>query len=122
MSDPFGAMVHEVVADRGWPIGYCRFAVGILIVLPTDSVHVFLNLHRHLSIMSNQTRPIVFMDINIGETPAGRIKMELFSDVVPKCVPLALFRGISCAECIFNPIIGQQRISDSCVLENIGMR
>ncbi|KAF8530019.1 cyclophilin-like domain-containing protein [Hysterangium stoloniferum] len=26
-------------------------------------------------------RPIVFMDINIGETPAGRIKMELFSDI-----------------------------------------
>lgn len=34
--------------------------------------------------MSSTTRPIVFMDINIGETPAGRIKMELFSDVVPK--------------------------------------
>lgn len=26
------------------------------------------------------------MDIKIGETPAGRIKMELFSDIVPKCV------------------------------------
>lgn len=26
------------------------------------------------------------MDVNIGETPAGRLKMELFSDVVPKCV------------------------------------
>ena len=26
------------------------------------------------------------MDINIGETPAGRLKMELFSDVVPKYV------------------------------------
>jgi len=24
------------------------------------------------------------MDINIGETPAGRMKMELFSDIVPK--------------------------------------
>ncbi|KAG6333513.1 hypothetical protein ID866_5576 [Astraeus odoratus] len=34
--------------------------------------------------MSSTTRPIVFMDIQIGETPAGRIKMELFSDVVPK--------------------------------------
>ncbi|VDB98157.1 unnamed protein product [Peniophora sp. CBMAI 1063] len=33
--------------------------------------------------MSTQ-RPIVFMDINIGETPAGRLKMELFSDIVPK--------------------------------------
>jgi len=38
-------------------------------------------------IMSSTTRPIVFMDINIGETPAGRIKMELFSDVVPKFAP-----------------------------------
>ncbi|KZO99516.1 hypothetical protein CALVIDRAFT_544514 [Calocera viscosa TUFC12733] len=29
-------------------------------------------------------RPIVFFDIQIGETPAGRIKMELFSDIVPR--------------------------------------
>ncbi|KAJ4476597.1 cyclophilin-like domain-containing protein [Lentinula aciculospora] len=34
--------------------------------------------------MSSTTRPIVFMDINIGETPAGRLKMELFSDIAPK--------------------------------------
>ncbi|KAF9021489.1 putative peptidyl-prolyl cis-trans isomerase [Hymenopellis radicata] len=34
--------------------------------------------------MTSTTRPIVFMDINIGETPAGRMKMELFSDLVPK--------------------------------------
>ncbi|EJD00285.1 uncharacterized protein FOMMEDRAFT_22124 [Fomitiporia mediterranea MF3/22] len=33
---------------------------------------------------TTQQRPIVFFDINIGETPAGRMKMELFSDVVPK--------------------------------------
>ena len=33
---------------------------------------------------SNSVRPVVFMDINIGETPAGRLKMELFSDIVPK--------------------------------------
>ena len=26
------------------------------------------------------------MDINIGETPAGRLKMELFSDIVPRYV------------------------------------
>lgn len=35
---------------------------------------------------SPPTRPVVFMDINIGETPAGRLKMELFSDIVPKSV------------------------------------
>ncbi|GJJ14198.1 Peptidyl-prolyl cis-trans isomerase H [Clathrus columnatus] len=34
--------------------------------------------------MAPTTRPIVFFDINIGETPAGRIKMELYSDIVPK--------------------------------------
>jgi len=36
-------------------------------------------------------RPIVFMDIQIGETPAGRMKFELFSDIVPRysCVSLS---------------------------------
>lgn len=29
-------------------------------------------------------RPKVFFDINIGEEKAGRVTMELFSDVVPK--------------------------------------
>jgi peptidyl-prolyl isomerase H (cyclophilin H) len=38
--------------------------------------------------MASTQRPIVFMDINIGETPAGRLKMELFSDIVPKYVAL----------------------------------
>lgn len=33
---------------------------------------------------TTQTRPVVFMDINIGETPAGRIKFELYSDITPK--------------------------------------
>jgi peptidyl-prolyl isomerase H (cyclophilin H) len=33
---------------------------------------------------ANTTRPIVFMDVSIGETPAGRIKMELYSDITPK--------------------------------------
>lgn len=36
--------------------------------------------------MSTSQRPVVFMDVNIGETPAGRLKMELFSDIVPKFV------------------------------------
>ncbi|KAF7721135.1 cytochrome P450 monooxygenase 7 [Apophysomyces ossiformis] len=29
-------------------------------------------------------RPIVFFDIAIGDVPIGRMKMELFSDIVPK--------------------------------------
>mmetsp|Transcript_19964 Transcript_19964/g.35925 ORF Transcript_19964/g.35925 Transcript_19964/m.35925 type:complete len:186 (-) Transcript_19964:357-914(-) len=32
----------------------------------------------------NLNNPIVFFDINIGDSPAGRIKMELFADVCPK--------------------------------------
>ncbi|KAJ8585423.1 hypothetical protein M405DRAFT_410735 [Rhizopogon salebrosus TDB-379] len=47
--------------------------------------------------MSSTTRPIVFMDINIGETPAGRIKMELFSDIVPKTAEN--FRQLCTGEC-----------------------
>ncbi|KAH7931412.1 hypothetical protein BV22DRAFT_1101309 [Leucogyrophana mollusca] len=47
--------------------------------------------------MASTTRPIVFMDINIGETPAGRIKMELFSDIVPKTAEN--FRQLCTGEC-----------------------
>lgn len=37
--------------------------------------------------MSQPTqRPVVFFDVNIGETPAGRMKMELYNDIVPKSV------------------------------------
>lgn len=31
-----------------------------------------------------EERPIVFFDISIGDMPVGRMKMELFSDIVPK--------------------------------------
>uniref|UniRef100_A0A0B6Z9L4 Peptidyl-prolyl cis-trans isomerase n=1 Tax=Arion vulgaris TaxID=1028688 RepID=A0A0B6Z9L4_9EUPU len=34
--------------------------------------------------MSQLQNPIVFFDIAIGSTAAGRIKFELFSDIVPK--------------------------------------
>ncbi|TFK95903.1 cyclophilin-like domain-containing protein [Pterulicium gracile] len=33
---------------------------------------------------ATSARPVVFFDVNIGETPVGRIKMELYSDIVPK--------------------------------------
>jgi hypothetical protein len=29
-------------------------------------------------------RPVVFFDISIGDVAVGRMKMELFSDIVPK--------------------------------------
>ncbi|EEC76395.1 hypothetical protein OsI_14027 [Oryza sativa Indica Group] len=32
----------------------------------------------------NPKNPVVFFDVTIGSIPAGRIKMELFADIVPK--------------------------------------
>ncbi|CAH8362898.1 unnamed protein product [Eruca vesicaria subsp. sativa] len=32
----------------------------------------------------NPKNPVVFFDVSIGGIPAGRIKMELFADIVPK--------------------------------------
>ena len=81
-------------------------------------------------------RPIVFFDINIGETPAGRIKFELFrfvmrfralgvadsslfdSDVVPKSVCLSLNMDASQAERCAET--GQPKTLGSSVLENTG--
>ncbi|CAG8521751.1 433_t:CDS:2 [Diversispora eburnea] len=34
--------------------------------------------------MDEKENPIVFFDISIGGQPAGRMKMELFADMVPK--------------------------------------
>jgi len=34
--------------------------------------------------LRNLNNPIVFFDIAIGGFPVGRIKMELFADVVPR--------------------------------------
>lgn len=32
----------------------------------------------------NAKNPVVFFDVTIGGLPAGRIKMELFADIVPR--------------------------------------
>ena len=32
----------------------------------------------------NPKNPVVFFDVTIGSIPAGRIKMELFADIVPR--------------------------------------
>ena len=66
--------------------------------------------------MTSNPRPVVFMDINIGETPAGRLKMELFSDIVPKSVPLIHTTLVDCL------LIGSERrrTSDSYVQGSTG--
>lgn len=66
---------------------------------------------------TNITRPVVFMDINIGETPAGRLKMELFSDIVPKCDSLIIRKG---RLIILHIPSGLRKISGSYALENTG--
>ncbi len=33
---------------------------------------------------AKEANPVVFMDVSIGGMPAGRIKMELFKDLVPQ--------------------------------------
>lgn len=51
-------------------------------------------------------QPIVFMDISIGGNAAGRIKIELFSDIVPKVLEFSNQR--------------QLKTLDSSAQENIG--
>jgi hypothetical protein len=65
-----------------------------------------------------ELRPIVFVDINIGETPAGRIKMELYSDICPKQVQTTLRRFTNLSQ---NPNQELQKISDNYAPENIGL-
>ena len=41
----------------------------------------------NLSVMqggATNARSVVFFDVNVGDTPVGRIKFELYSDIVPK--------------------------------------
>ncbi|KAL9658742.1 hypothetical protein ABK040_005897 [Willaertia magna] len=41
-------------------------------------------IHDLVPLMRNPNNPVVFFDVSIGNHPAGRIKIELFADVVPK--------------------------------------
>jgi peptidyl-prolyl isomerase H (cyclophilin H) len=40
--------------------------------------------NAHMSSLDDGKNPVVFFDITIGGHAAGRIKMELFADKVPK--------------------------------------
>lgn len=44
------------------------------------------NWNQIQSQLRHPNNPVVFFDITIGTTEVGRIKMELFADVVPKTV------------------------------------
>jgi hypothetical protein len=70
-----------------------------------------------MSSNNDTTRPIVFMDINIGETPAGRLKMELFSDIVPKYDLLIVGRRRLIT---LHISLGRQKTSGSYARENTG--
>ena len=91
----------------------------------TDHARQFLaslpSQHRHRHTMTSTQRPIVFMDVNIGETPAGRLKMELFSDVVPKYVCSYFGPLLSTSLSPIEPTSsGLRRISDSYARGSIG--
>ena len=75
------------------PLRHCGLSHGLSISLGSKFKHPrksnTLSIHPNTTMSSQQKpRPIVFFDVNIGETPAGRMKMELFSDIVPKFVNL----------------------------------
>jgi len=56
-------------------------------------------------------RPIVFFDITFGDIPVGRIKMELFSDIVPRCATSSEWRLMP----------EQRKISGNCAQASTGM-
>jgi len=61
------------------------------------------------------------MDINIGETAAGRLKMELFSDIVPRSANSTASMAMAMMP-DFKPahFPGQRRTSGNYALGNTG--
>ena len=77
--------LHLFVSRRGWALDLPSLVIPSLPLPPLPCCSLFpLVVYKMSSSSTNSIRPVVFMDINIGETPAGRLKMELFSDIVPK--------------------------------------
>lgn len=81
-------MVLAIIPE--WKKKACRFSslygrlVGKTRPICHIPAHAIFSLS--LTVSTSMQRPIVFMDIQIGETPAGRMKFELFSDIVPKYI------------------------------------
>lgn len=42
--------------------------------------------HNAMPGAGTKGRPVVFFDVSVGDTPVGRIKFELYNDIVPKYV------------------------------------
>ena len=64
-------------------------------------------------------RHVVFFDLNVGETSVGRLKMELFSDIVPKTAEN--FRQLCTGEVryvkgLFN-LVSQSTVLISCCVQ-----
>lgn len=69
---------------------------------------------------ATSARPVVFFDVNIGETPVGRIKMELYSDIVPKNASFSPPHSVVHVLMVLFLQTGQRRTSDSYVRGSIG--
>jgi hypothetical protein len=84
----FLAMHHIVVLVV--VIHLSKVSLTILLSSLSAAYTLALLTFRCLPVMSkvnapiSSARPIVFFDVSIGNTPAGRLKMELFSDIVPR--------------------------------------
>lgn len=110
---------REVEASENFILHFVMGSMARLgIAQVWDSLPHFCFLyHNAMSSGTPTTRPVVFMDVSIGETPAGRMKMELFSDIVPKS---DLFHLHILSRCSFSQT-GLLRTSDNYALENFGL-
>ncbi|KAI7298830.1 hypothetical protein KC315_g17873, partial [Hortaea werneckii] len=76
--------------------------------------------------MANPHRPRVFLDINIGEEPAGRLTIELFADKTPKTCEnfrqlcTAEYEGLTYAKAPFHRVIDEFMIQGGDIAKGDG--
>ncbi|KAI6895362.1 hypothetical protein KC334_g11564, partial [Hortaea werneckii] len=76
--------------------------------------------------MANPYRPRVFLDINIGEEPAGRLTIELFADKTPKTCEnfrqlcTAEYEGLTYAKAPFHRVIDEFMIQGGDIANGDG--
>lgn len=80
IATPQGEVPHvQAASSRGVPSVAWRKTNGQI------SPHVVL-FHTAMQGAGTKGRPVVFFDVSVGDTPVGRIKLELYNDIVPKYV------------------------------------